>query len=263
MTTNDRSPFADIERSLARFNASISDIERAYGRISRQIDEYGLTQTVPRNYLTEMAGNLAHEIRNPLAGIANLVELLSQDPESGTSRIDGILNGIQRIDKIVENLIVFSKPVVLQQVRCNFYDILQRAIETVKTEYLTECADRYRFEACTDNSTFVVNIDPVLVLQALQNILSNAVTAMPDGGTILMRLAKNEAGVLLAIQDEGAGLQEPDCEKPFYPFYTTKTYGMGMGLPTSRLILEKHGGRVWMEPTENQGLTVNVTLPIE
>ena len=264
MTPEDTSPFADIEKSIECFNSSISSIEQAYEKISKQIDEYRLAETVPRDYLVELAGNLAHEIRNPLAGIANLVELLSEDPGGeGTRKIEGILNGIERIDKIVENLIVFSRPIVLQQIDCNFRDILKRAVDTIQSEYLDDGAHSYDFQFVRQDDPFFVTIDPILMLQAIQNVLANALTAMPDGGTIVMTLAKQGTYLFLAIQDQGAGLLAPDSEKPFYPFYTTKTYGMGLGLPTSRLILERHGGRIWIETNEDAGVTVKMTLPID
>jgi len=263
VTPEEISPFAAIEKSIESFNSSISSIEEAYERISKQIDEYRLAETVPREYLVELAGNLAHEIRNPLAGIANLVELLSEDPGGGTRKIEGILTGIERIDKIVENLIVFSRPIVLQPINCNFRDILQRAVETIQAESLNDADQRHDFELACEDETFFVTVDPVLMFQAIQNVLTNALTAMPDAGTIVMTLAKQSTHLFLAIKDEGAGLQASDPEKPFYPFYTTKTYGMGLGLPTSRLILEKHGGGIWMETNDGPGVTVKLTLPTD
>ena len=92
-----------IEKSFETFNSSISNIQKAFGEIQKQINSYNDTDIVPRDYLKEMAGNLAHEIRNPLGGIATNVELLSSDSDEQQSRsIESILEGVYRIDKIVE-----------------------------------------------------------------------------------------------------------------------------------------------------------------
>ncbi len=263
MTTRETSPFSEIEKGFETFNSSISSIEQAYSRISEKIDAYQISENIPRDYLEEMAGNLAHEIRNPLAGIATLVELLSDDNNQvQAGNIGGILQGIERIDKIVENLIVFSRPVRLQKVNCDFSDILIRAVGTLKLELNDGGQSEYTFRQCSAGPICHVTIDPVLMLQAIRNILQNAVTAMPNGGEITLSVSVSEKHILLDIADQGTGLQETDFEKPFYPFYTTKTYGMGLGLPTSRLIVEKHGGRIWIADQHTKGVVVRTALPL-
>ncbi|MFQ5649099.1 MAG: nitrogen regulation protein NR(II) [bacterium] len=261
---NDPSPLSELEKCFQDFNASLTDIEKAYGRISRQIDEYRSHEIVPRNYLEELAGNLAHEIRNPLAGIAMLVELLSKESsKTQMENIQGILEGVQRIDTIVENLIVFSQPVRFQTVRCNLSDLLKRAAETARA-WLGERNRDYPFVLPLPLEQVYVEVDPVLMLQAIQNLLRNAVEVMPDGGqtTIKVTLNQPKNKVKVSIEDEGPGLPNRDFEKPFYPFHTTKTYGMGLGLPTSRLIVEKHGGKISLKNRDQKGLQVTLTLPI-
>ena len=259
MTAN--SPISEIEKSFENFTSSILNIEKAYGKISRKIDAYRANEIVPRDYLKEMAGNLAHEIRNPLGGIANLVELLSQDTESGhTKNIQGILDGIHRIDEIVENLIVFSRPLVLKPVDCNFADIINTTVATVKAKIKSE-VKKYNFKVSVQAEEVYVKIDPLLMPQAIQNILFNSVEFMPDGGKIEVDLLRRQKDnrVVLKIKDNGPGLPEGNTEKPFYPFFTTKTHGMGLGLPTSRLIVEKHGGFIQIK--SKKGVEVTFTLP--
>ncbi|MCH9007465.1 HAMP domain-containing histidine kinase [candidate division KSB1 bacterium] len=256
----DKKPYLEIEKSLDDFNASISGIERAFGEISQKIEAFSLSESVPRDYLEEMAGNLAHEIRNPLGGIAALVELLAE--ESGkeqTRSIQGILEGIDRIDKVVENLIVFSKPVRLQTVDCNFCDILSRAVETARNQIEEEGGTHLLNLNVPEHDVFV-RIDPVLMLQAVQNVLHNAIEVMPDGGVIDVLLVEDEDDVVVTIADQGLGFHGDNEEKPFYPFFTTKTYGMGLGLPTARLILEKHCGKIWLRNKPDKGAEVTLKL---
>ena len=258
----DKALISEIEKSFASFNASIGDIQKSYGKLWQQLGAYQDTQIVPREYLKEMAGNLAHEIRNPLGGISNFVHLLSDKEEvRKSSSVQGILQGIDRIDNIVENLIVFSKPVVLQTSHGDFLKIIQQAIDNVKQEnQLDEC--KFVFSLNTPEKEVFLNLDSHLILQALQNILQNSIEFMPQGGEIKIELLKKASAgeICLSIADEGQGLIENNEAKPFYPFYTTKTNGMGLGLPTSRLIIEKHGGNVSLK--ENKlGLTVIISLP--
>lgn len=258
---NEDAPLSGIEKSIEHFNSSLSNLEKAYHRISQKIDDYQKHEIVPREYLKEMAGNLAHEIRNPLSIISTMVELLTEQKEDARS-IQGILSGVERIDKIVENLIVFSRPLTLKPIESNFCDLLGQAVETTKSE-LKSSEPRFDFVIATSSVEVFVKTDPVLMLQAIQNILQNAVEIMSDGGTISLKLTqeKKEKQLLLTIADEGPGLSDKNEEKPFYPFFTTKTYGMGLGLPTARLIVEKHGGKAWMERRE-KGTAVLLNLPL-
>jgi len=251
-----------IEKSFETFNSSISNIQKAFGEIQKQINSYNDTDIVPRDYLKEMAGNLAHEIRNPLGGIATNVELLSSDNDEQQSRsIESILEGVYRIDKIVENLIVFSRPMVLQTINCNFSDTVESAVEAVRQQLPD--SGRYVFSTFLPIRETYVRIDPVLMLQALQNILFNAVENMPGGGGINIALSENQriGKLVCCIGDSGNGLMDNNTEKPFYPFYTTKTNGMGLGLPTSRLIIEKHNGRLWLKENTKQGAVAILKLP--
>lgn len=261
MTTG--STLSEIQKSFQNFSTSITGIEKAYGKISRKIDEFGAHENIPRDYLTEMAGNLANEIRNPLGGIANLVELLSQDPQARHSKnIDGILDGVRRIDQIVENLIIFSRPVELKSVACNFTGIIGHAIDSVKARVDTNVT-KFQFNFLSCEYEIYVKLDPVLILQALQNIMVNSVEAMPEGGEISIKIEKEKKQVALEIKDEGLGLKGVNSEKPFYPFYTTKANGMGLGLPTARLIIEKHAGKIWIDDSMESGTEVRIIVPIK
>ena len=245
-----------IEKSFETFNSSISNIQKAFGEIQKQIDSYNDADIVPRDYLKEMAGNLAHEIRNPLGGIATNVELLSSENDEQQSRsIESILEGVYRIDKIVENLIVFSRPIVLQTIKSNFNDTVESAVEAIRKQLPDP--DRYVFTTFLPVRQTYARIDPVLMLQALQNILVNAIENMPDSGTVTIALSENRrlGKLVCCIGDSGSGLLDNDTEKPFYPFYTTKTRGTGLGLAVSKKIAREHGGDLIVSSQPGSGST--------
>jgi two-component system sensor histidine kinase HydH len=254
---------SSLSKSFKSFQSSMTGVERAYGEIRRQIETFQSPDIIPRNYLKELAGNLAHEIRNPLSGISNYVELLSKSDDSSRSHgISAILEGIDRIDKIVENLIVFSRPVELSRINCNFCDTVRSAVDCTRRDFKGPI-DQVDFSVRLPETGVYAKVDPVLMLQALQNLLTNALEAMPKGGTTTIALVQNThlKKLVLCIGDQGRGLPGNNCEKPFYPFYTTKTYGMGLGLPTTRLIIEKHGGKVWLKNSLEAGAVAIVNLP--
>ena len=254
----------ELEKCFESFDESISSLEKAYQKVWRQLDELKPQSAVPKDFLEEMAGNLAHEIRNPLGGIANFVALLSDDQRGEKSKsVQGILDGIERIDKVVENLTVFSKPVVLHRISCDFADIIKSAASISKQELGPE-ATKFEFVMRLPNRQVFVKVDPELMLKALRNILQNSAENMPDGGRIRISLAgPGKSDVLkVTICDDGKGLLNGNAEKPFYPFYTTKTYGMGLGLSAARLILQEHGGEIFLENNRSRGVTATILCPI-
>ncbi|MCG8603462.1 HAMP domain-containing histidine kinase [bacterium] len=252
----------EIEKCFEQFDASIMDVQKAYQKVWRQIDSFKLQESLPKNYLSEMAGNLAHEIRNPLCGIANLVTLLSEDDESLKSRgVHGILEGVQRIDKIVENLIFFSQPVVIEKINCDLCDIVRSAVATAIREW--QGSNRVEFLVELPKHEVFIKVDPELMLKVAKNLIRNALENMPGGGRIFIELKQRKAQFDLLICDEGRGLAVEDTEKPFYPFYTTKTYGMGLGLSISRLVLEEHGYKINLRNNKDKGVTVTITYPMD
>jgi len=261
---NDRESILELEKCFENFNSSISHIQKVYSRLWRQIEEYNHKDNIPRETLIDLAGNLAHEIRNPLGGIVNFVALLSDDLGLKKSKkVKGILEGVDRINKIVENLILFSKPVEPQKIRCNFVDVIKSAVETVKKNSIKN-GKSYQFIFRFIEPEIYVSVDPQLIIQALQNIIHNSVESMSEGGKIKISISENEKlkKLSLRIADEGKGILDGDVTKPFMPFYTTKTNGMGLGLSTTRMIIEQHGGQIFLKNKTNKGVVVVVNLTI-
>jgi signal transduction histidine kinase len=254
----------DLEKSFGDFTASVENIEKAYSRLWRQIQEFKNKESLSSKNLEEMAGNLAHGIRNPLGGIANFVSLLSSEiPSKQSEKIQRILEGVERIDKIVESLIFFSRPITPELIKCNFVDIVKGAIENVKEKDIL-ADSKYFFSFQSPEGELYILMDPYLIKQALQNILQNSVEAMPEGGTIKILVTEHRKvkRLKVRIEDEGEGLVDGDAEKPFCPFYTTKVYGMGLGLPSARMIVERHRGRIWLNERRGAGVAVVFYLPI-
>ncbi len=253
-----------LENSLNNFFEKISTIQKQYQKLLRNLQKQ-VTHETYKNFIVEsMANNIANGIRNPLGGIANFVHLLAENVDTGESeKIARIYEGIHRIDKIVENLILFSRPLVPNFVHCDLENLLQISVKNIRCS-ISHPKD-YDFLLKTSHKKIFGRVDPHLLQKAFHHILQNAVESMPEGGMIKISLQyrPEKDQVKIQFKDKGTGLIENDRTRPFEPFYTTKSYGMGLGLSISRLIVEKHGGKVWISPNKLTGITVTITLPGE
>jgi len=248
----------DLEKSFKNFTEAIDHIQDAYGKLFRQIQGANQNSGVPKEVLEEMAGNLAHGIRNPLGGITNFVSLLSDEiPPEGLRRISKIKEGVQRIDAILENLILFSRPMTPQFIKCDIVDVLAAAVESMKKTVDGSVSFH------VPETELLIELDPELMKQAFLNILQNSVEAMPEGGAIEVTVRKDtKQNGTIRFDDNGEGLAGADYQKLFSPFYTTKVNGIGLGLALARMVVEKHNGHISLLARKTKGVTVTISLPL-
>lgn len=216
----------------------------------------------------QMAASLAHELNQPLGAIQRNAEaaqeiLRSDSPDLAELRaiIDDILGDDMRAGNVLDRVRNFlRKDHVL-------------SMETVDIPpFLKETASLVRREAAARGATLEVSTDPaipaacadrVLLQQALLNLLLNAIAVVPEGrGRITVHAGEDNDGTLvISVADNGGGLADEAAERLFEPFYTTKSDGMGLGLPIARTIAEQHGGRLSVVNTPGRGLKVSLCLP--
>ena len=207
----------------------------------------------------ELAATVAHEIKNPLAGISGAIQILSEGTPPGDSRrgiMKEILDQIERLDRTVRDLLTFARPATPAREEVDLGDSLQRAWTLLSAQ---PAAKAIRF-AVEGASGVKVKADPHLLHQVWLNLFQNAVEAMPKGGELTARV-RNESPAVVEVSDTGAGFPPDQLEKIFKPFFTTKTQGTGLGLPITRKNLEAHGGRIRAESRPDQGTTFTVEMP--
>ncbi len=212
--------------------------------------------------LGEIAATVAHEVRNPLGGIAGFASLLKRDiPKNhdGQRLIDKILAGVENLDKSVSSLLMYARDISLSVKDVNVYDFV-RELSTFFAVDANHANGNYSLSVEVGNPDMVWRFDPEYVRQGMLNLLNNAVQAMPEGGNV--RLVASAGDKLqLAVHDEGEGVAEELRERIFTPFFTTKKGGTGLGLATVRKIAEAHGGEVVVGCHENKGAVFTVVLP--
>ena len=217
--------------------------------------------------LGEMAATVAHEIRNPLGGIASFASLLERDLAAGdpNRRLVGrITEGVARLNRIVSSLLSYTRPLDLNTRPVD----LAPAVEEAAAYFEVDSEGRspgvtirrdFPGRSCT------CRLDGERFRQVVLNLLLNAAQAMPEGGTIDLRITgearENGDWALVEVRDSGVGIADDLRGKLFTPFFTTKEDGTGLGLVTSRKIIEAHGGRLTADSVRGEGACFTIALP--
>jgi signal transduction histidine kinase len=214
--------------------------------------------------LGEMSAVVAHELRNPIAGIAAGVEYLTKRLDLNATEYQGsqmILKEIDRVHRIVEDILLVARPLELQR---SFYS-LQRLIQNILNRHqpaLNKAAIRVKMTGFDELPELL--LDGGRIEQVFDNLVANAIHAMPEGGSITMTAQPRpeKSSLLVLFQDTGHGIITSEHHKIFEPFFTTKTRGVGLGLALSRRIMDAHGGSISIRDTGPNGTLFEIYLPL-
>ncbi len=210
----------------------------------------------------ELAAGLAHELRNPLAGIAGTLRVLSdQLPADDPARplLADVQAQIVRMNKTLTDLLQHARPAEPQRIAIDINALLDQSLRFMPRGNI-ETVRRF------DESLSPVRVDPNLLHQAFLNILVNARQAMPHGGRLTLITCADRAraqSVRVIISDTGLGIAREHLDRIFQPFFTTKSQGTGLGLAIAARIIEQHGGRILVESAPGQGTAFTIVLPQE
>lgn len=219
--------------------------------------------------LGEMAATVAHEIRNPLGGIAGFAGLLARDFEPGDERrrlADHIIKGCDNLNRIVTNLLKYAQPLRLEKRSCDLSTELEEEIALVESTFQRE-GRKVKIERKFEAGATQSNVDPVQVRMAVHNLLLNAVEATRDGrvecGFATRPGAGGQPWLCIWVTDDGPGIPEPHLDKIFNPFFTTKDKGTGLGLATVRKVVDAHSGQVLCSRPAEGGARFDLHIPRE
>ncbi|MCA9075490.1 MAG: two-component sensor histidine kinase [Planctomycetaceae bacterium] len=216
--------------------------------------------------IATLAGGLAHEIRNPLSTIRLNLNLLSEELENGESARDRrMLNKLvtlqrecQHLEGILDAFLQFAR---VGELRLHPTD-LNRAVKEFATFVQAELAE-HGIELSPHLAPGLpsVSLDESLMRQVLMNLVRNAQQAMPDGGLLELQTCERDGRVCLDIIDNGLGMDERTRNRMFKAFFSTRTGGSGLGLPTVRKIIEAHNGSIQCDSELGQGTRFSISLP--
>jgi two-component system sensor histidine kinase AtoS len=217
----------------------------------------------------EWSAGLAHEIKNPLAGIKGSVQVLLDEPglvEEDRSMILKAVDEIKRIETLLKSLLNFAKPPQLQLMRTDLNALLDKTIDfALKHPSLsTNSAIPLKVHKDFDPTLPETLADPMQLQQVFLNLMFNAIEAMQKGGALAVRTSYDAKlnSIQIAIADTGKGIEQSMLDEIFKPFFTTKRKGSGLGLAITRRLVEEHGGEIYVESTPDKGTVFNVSLQV-
>ena len=206
----------------------------------------------------EMATSLAHEIKNPLAGIIGAIEIIYNKTDNNSEFKDtlGEVNRqLFRINHTLDDLLVFARPSKPTFALVDLHELLQSTLSILTTQPACEDID-FKYESSHEHQ--LINGDAKMIGQVLWNILTNAIQAMGSSGKLAIKLIQDESIIRLRVSDTGSGISEAEMDSIFNSFYTTKSKGTGLGLSVTKQILDLHYAQISLESEVGEGTTVSI-----
>lgn len=212
--------------------------------------------------LGRAAAQVAHEVKNPLAGLLlyslHLKGKATNFSESETYLVDKIVETINHLINRVEQIMGYARPVSLTLRPGNVSHFVKDILDLLKPQVT---ANKVEVRLSLDQQPAYAMVDEASVRGALMNLILNAVEAMPEGGVLNVAIDRTDEMLRLEITDTGRGIAEEEVKKIFEPFFTTKAQGLGLGMPYAKKIIDQHGGTMSLNSRPGEGTTISVTLP--
>jgi two-component system sensor histidine kinase PilS (NtrC family) len=222
-----------------------------------------------------LAAGLAHELRNPLLSVIGSIEVLqrSLNPQ-GTDRelMEIVLKESDRLNSILTEFLEYSRVQPVRRELCDVGEILREMVRLLS--YDRRVSPDTKIVSDVEGETLSVPLDPKQIRQALWNLCTNAVDAMPCGGELALRARVRPSGVIgegglfdpcleIRVADTGKGIPSGQIPHIFEPFYSTKPQGFGLGLAIVHRIVQEHGGQIDVESEDGKGTTFVLTIPVK
>lgn len=216
--------------------------------------------------LAELAGSLAHEIKNPLSVIGMNMDLLAEDYAGAESqrdrralaKIELVQKQCVRLENLLNDFLRFARLRNLDLHPGNLNEQVERVLELFEPQAREAGVEVKRY---LDPDLAGILLEPQTMQAALVNLIKNSLEAMQDGGLLMARTRLTRVGVALDLIDDGCGMDEKTAMHMFEAFYSTKNDGSGLGLPTARKIIEAHGGRIDVQSAVGRGTKFTLEFP--
>jgi hypothetical protein len=261
----------DVAVSFCQSNDEIGDLGRKFNHMVQQLRESRLEiETMHRTQMSraehlatlgELATGLAHEIRNPLAGIAGVIEIIGRDlPASSPARemVKDVRLEINQINRILTDLLETARPHPPQMMKSNLNTTIEHAVMLARQQVISK---PIHIEFHKNPDLAEVEHDSDQIHQVVLNLLLNAVQAIDGSGSVTVTVGSQDDCAVVTVADTGRGMTEQQLAQIFRPFYTTRSNGTGLGLSLVRRIVEEHSGQIEVASEPGKGSTFQVLLP--
>jgi signal transduction histidine kinase len=246
-----------LETGVARLLEKEQEVATLAAAQRQKIEEQaGLVQ------VGEMAAEMAHEFKRPIASIQSAVHLLSREymlEDRGKELLAAVEHQLGHLSETMRDLFLLAKPVGLELTTLSLRDVLSNALSQL-AGHPAAAGLEVRLELGSED--VAVAGDGRRLEQAAANLLLNAAEAMPGGGTLVLRMGRGVDTVWFEVEDTGPGIPEGELEKVMLPFYSTKPSGTGLGLPLVARVVAAHEGRLAVDSRPGEGTRIRVELPL-
>jgi two-component system, NtrC family, nitrogen regulation sensor histidine kinase NtrY len=252
-------------------NDEIGQLAGAFNHMTRTLaaQKEKLVQTERVAAWRELARRLAHELRNPLFPMQITLENLQRAPQLAPAQFQEVFAEgtatlkaeLANLNSIVGRFSDFSKMPAPQFARVNVNESLRNAVRLFEPQFTAVGKPSITTEYFLIESLPEIDADPDLLHRAFQNLVLNALDAMPAGGTLTLRTADAGENVRIEVADTGKGLTSEECSRLFTPYYTTKQQGTGLGLAIVQSVISDHHGTISVTSDEGRGATFRIDLP--
>jgi PAS domain S-box-containing protein len=247
-------PFLDERGKPYQYTAIRSDIT------ARKAAEEQLREQAALARVGQMAAVVAHEVKNPLAGIKGVMQVLMSRRGQGDPELRVMTDIVERIDalnELIQDLLLFARPRPLRLQTLDIRALVEKSVAVVQRD---PAAAGVEFDVTAP--AIALQGDAELLHAALLNVLLNAVQAMNGAGVLVISGRTERGRCVIEVEDSGPGVPEDIREKIFEPFFTTRSRGGGLGLPIARRTLEVHGGAISLRCPVSGGTVVRLELPL-
>jgi len=261
---------SELATVMERFLAQGSELEFAYKALEMQTEQLKkmqeeVNQSRVLSALGEMAATVAHEIRNPLGGIGGYASLLARSipPEDPKRKyVDKIIGGISSLNKIVGNLLAYTRKTNLQKQSTDLVTWAEAILAHAEIEIEKE-KKQLVLERNFPHEPLNAEIDAEKLQQVMLNLLMNAIQSIENEGKITVGIGSNEKFAEITVADTGSGIDQEHLKNIFTPFFTTKEQGTGLGLAIVKKIIDLHEGEITVESAVGKGTSFCIKIPLQ
>jgi two-component system nitrogen regulation sensor histidine kinase NtrY len=254
-----------------RGGGEIGQLGRDFNQMTEQMSEQRerLVQSERVAAWREVARRLAHELKNPLFPLQTTVENLQRAKDQHSNQFEEVfresagilLSEIQNLKTITDRFSDFSKMPQPELSTVNLNEVVRSAVKLFEAQFGAVGRPPITPELHLEEDLPAIQADQALLHRALENLILNAMDAMPAGGVLMLRTTHGNGDVHLEISDTGTGLTPEECDRLFTPYYTTKQHGTGLGLAIVQSVVSDHGGRISVESETGVGTSFHIDLP--
>lgn len=261
-----RVEFAKRDDDIGRLGRQFNEMVEQLNEGRRKLEEFHQREMARAEHLAtlgELAAGLAHEIRNPLAGIAGVVDVMSKDlPANSPSRavVGDVQGEIRHIQEILNDLLSYARPPQPDFHPADLNATIEQAVLLARQQVRNKPIQILY----TPNPALPqVEHDPALIQQVVLNLMLNGIQAISGTGKVEVITVREQDQAVVEVADTGRGIQADALAKIFKPFFTTRSEGTGLGLSLANGIVQSHGGKIEVSSVPGKGSRFRVALPLE